>query len=352
MPREKYKSVTLEDIAKKAGVAISTVSRVINVPTLVKSKNVTKVRLAMEALGYDQGSGFVAPENPSPYERRKNESTFAILLLGDITLQWISQRSHIYMSVFDGIESALRNQGANCLIRTIPDESAFEAFVEQKSAVGYFLLRSPDGLTPPKNLSNYPVVTILGTQRPSLGDWASYSVSSMGEIASDVLLKSRKQKIFIFRSTPSPQFNNHRTSLVIEKIREQRLELRIFEDIHLIIRGPNHNHVNQEVISSFLNQISPEEWKEVGVFTETDMIAYEIHRQLKQKGLSDKEFPIIVSPDYHEGRFSELRPKIIGIDFHAEEIVKRAADLIRWRIQNKDAVRLHLMIEPTLVKNN
>ena len=55
MERER-KNVTIKDVAKRAGVAISTVSRVLNGLDKVSEKTQKKVRDAVEELGYVQNA--------------------------------------------------------------------------------------------------------------------------------------------------------------------------------------------------------------------------------------------------------------------------------------------------------
>ena len=51
---ERQKEITIKDVARRAGVAVSTVSRVLNDLDKVSEKTRQKVRAAVEELGYVQ----------------------------------------------------------------------------------------------------------------------------------------------------------------------------------------------------------------------------------------------------------------------------------------------------------
>src|SRR3954464_3149938 len=86
----------IQDVAKEAGVSISTVSRVLNGTAKVNSDIKKRVQAAMEALAYQP--------NPAARSLRSNRSRIIGLLISDI-------QNPFFMSLIRGVEDeALRHE--------------------------------------------------------------------------------------------------------------------------------------------------------------------------------------------------------------------------------------------------
>ncbi|WP_172461682.1 LacI family DNA-binding transcriptional regulator [Dyella jiangningensis] len=92
---------TIKDVAKRSGVSLKTVSRVINRETSVRADTREKVERAIEALGYQP--------NPSARGLRSTHA-YAIGLVYD------NPNAHYVISMQDGVLSACRERGYGLLI--------------------------------------------------------------------------------------------------------------------------------------------------------------------------------------------------------------------------------------------
>src|SRR5690625_6942396 len=93
--------LTIVDVAKRAGVSIATVSRVINNPEIVSEKTRNKVKQIIEELNYE----------PSALGRnlRTSESRLLLALIPDIS-------NPFYSEIINGIQDTAINQGYNTIL--------------------------------------------------------------------------------------------------------------------------------------------------------------------------------------------------------------------------------------------
>lgn len=109
--------VTIEDVAKEAGVSVATVSRAINQNGPVSSKSVEKVHLAITKLNYQ----------PNVWGRRLRRQESRMIL---IFVPYIS--NPFYASIVSGIEDTFRKQGyGTMLCITNGDKAREQEFIKQ-----------------------------------------------------------------------------------------------------------------------------------------------------------------------------------------------------------------------------
>lgn len=109
--------VTIEDVAKEAGVSVATVSRVINRNGPVSSKSEEKVHLAITKLNYQ----------PNVWGRRLRRQESRMIL---IFVPYIS--NPFYASIVSGVEDIVRKQGyGTMLCITNGDKAREQEFIKQ-----------------------------------------------------------------------------------------------------------------------------------------------------------------------------------------------------------------------------
>jgi DNA-binding LacI/PurR family transcriptional regulator len=121
----KSKSVTISDVAKQAGVSISTVSRVLNGTVPVQQEKADRVRAAMDELQF-------VPRAAARVLASRRTNTIGLLLpeIGG----WF------FPSMLRGIEAAARAAGYDLLIHTTEDAQSFKT---SRRALG---MHNTDGL--------------------------------------------------------------------------------------------------------------------------------------------------------------------------------------------------------------
>ncbi|WP_410511326.1 LacI family DNA-binding transcriptional regulator [Paenibacillus sp. BR2-3] len=123
-------AVRIKDVAKHAGVSTATVSHVINKTRYVSHEVETKVKLAMEELDY----------TPNPVARSlRNKKSFIIGLI--VPIKNTDNSNHFFMSIANGIESVLKNEGYHLLL-----SNSQENYDEEIRCIKMFNTQNIDGL--------------------------------------------------------------------------------------------------------------------------------------------------------------------------------------------------------------
>ena len=121
--------VTIEDVAKAAGVSAATVSRVMNRSPLVAEATAQTVRKTVERLGY--------VPNQQARNLRRNESRTVLVLTPNITNPY-------FASVFDGINEGAQALEYNLFLCTVDgknQEALLSEAIDSKRADGAILLK-------------------------------------------------------------------------------------------------------------------------------------------------------------------------------------------------------------------
>lgn len=123
---EPHRWVTMQDVARAAGVSTITVSRVLRTPEKVKAATRGRVEAAVRALGYvpDQVAGALS----------SRESRMVAALVSTLA-------GSIFASTVDGLAQSLRDAGHQLLLGTTEYSSATE-----EALVATALGRRPDGI--------------------------------------------------------------------------------------------------------------------------------------------------------------------------------------------------------------
>jgi len=126
--RERAKSTTIRDVAKAAGVSVGTVSRSLNAPDTVRPFTLSKVRSAIQALGFQ-------PDSRAQNMRRRNTMTIGFVV-DDIG-------NPLHASVFRAADTAMRERGFSLyLVNTngrAADESAAIDMLQHGRADGIIM---------------------------------------------------------------------------------------------------------------------------------------------------------------------------------------------------------------------
>ena len=139
---------TIKDVARRAGVSVATVSRVLNEEGNVKEETVSRVRQAIRELSYRP--------NMLGRDLRRNETKRILVFLNTIANQF-------YSRIVRGIEDCAHKQGYSVMICMTRDEVELEAkylqMLRNRLADGaIFLVAVQEGAVLSRRLAGIPVV--------------------------------------------------------------------------------------------------------------------------------------------------------------------------------------------------
>ena len=338
----------MSDVAEKAGVAVSTVSRVINRSPLVAAARRKEIEAIIKELGYAPS----APEkrkgvrkDPTPWIKHQMVKT---ILFGDYDLSWITNYAPIYAYALHGIEESLRSHGFGRSVEPVATAEELIQLLNQGGADGFLILNT--GQTPlPKAIVNYPVVALLGRHDYLTCDRVTTDANFAGRLAAEYLLeKGCRHFIAISGETPVYRARVRAFCDCLDSSNQRVI------DVHEqnIERGRPHSHrANCELITERLRPNLTGVPKPLGIFSSSDMITSAIYLELARSELKIGEDVHVVSCNNERPYIESLHPFPAAIDVRANYIGRRAVEQLLRRLEYPDAPPECVNILPMLLSS-
>lgn len=325
------KNVTISDVARIAGVSISTVSHVINQTHYVGNDTKSRVLAAIESTGYTQN--LVA-------KSLKSAKTNTIgLVISDF-------RNPFFIDAISGIENALSENGYSLILASSQDSA--EAELEQIKSL---YARRIDGLilTPTVGsgtqsipfLKQIQLPTVLCDRYVNAGlDWVgAENMRSTKELVRHLISLGHRDIIFVVGlrglSTSEERVAGYRAALEEAGIP--------FEE-HNLICGDSRKMPAEERMYQYLSNrnVLP-----TAIVSANNLMTIGVLRTLDRLSLRVPEDIALASFDDFE--WSELfHPKMTALSQPSFDIGRRAAELLLRRIQDPQASRQEEYLSPYL----
>lgn len=322
---------TIRDVARRAEVGISTVSRVINDTGYVSAQTRAKVLKAMQELSY-------YPNEIARSLKRKN--TYSIgLVLTDISNPFFGEVAH-------AVESAARNRNYTLLFSSTGADAKQEA-----AAIDLFLEKQVDGIIwfAPSDMEKVqevstvrktPVV-IITAQPGHLNQNAVYVNDARGAFEAVTHLVRLGHRRIGYIAEPD------RANVSQERLRGYRWALKengILVDSDLIVRG----NFQEGSASQAIDHMCSLESRPTAIFAANDLMAIEAMNRIRSLGLRVPEDVAIVGFD--DVKMSGLP----GIDLTTvsqpkKEMGREAARLLIDSLTQEQSSIRQVILSPHLV---
>lgn len=314
---------TIRDVAKKANVSVSTVSRVINNKGYVHESTKNLVNEAIKKLGF------------VPNQLARSLTTRASKIIGVII-------PHVgptfYGSLIEGMESQALNSGYKILFCQTNDNPEREL-----EYLRFFDHYNIDGLIIASNFSNteklaelnIPIITVDHILDENIPSITSDNVKG-GELAGDLLIKQKRKEIIIFRGPSFLLTTQERTLGFLKSMKKKQLYTEIF-DFDLL--NPNEKLIEEILVNN------P---KTDAIFCFSDTIALATMNVLKRL---EKNVPKDISIIGYDDSIlcNWTNPKLTSIHQSVNFIGKQSVlNLIRL-IRNVELEILHDVIDVELI---
>ncbi len=324
---------SMNDVAKKAGVSIVTVSRVVNNNTNVNEATRAKVLKAIKELKYQ----------PSRVAKRLRSKSLSGNLLG-IMIPDI--QNPFYVDVLRGIEDVAYKNHYAIIVSNFGQD-------EQKERMYLDILKSEsiDGLiVAPAHENDTKVIEVLKSGLPIV-----CVDRGLEGVDVDVVLVSNQKGSFDAVSYLIQQGYN-RIAFIAGKpqIPSSRLREKGFREAHekynlpvdesLIKRGDSSHKSGIELCEELLNLKNPPN----AIFTGNNLITLGALETIHKHGISiPNDLAIIGFDDMYWS--NSLNPSLTAVKQPAYEIGKRAAELLIQRINDPERPTIQMMLNTELI---
>lgn len=340
--------MSINDVAKLAGVSSSTVSRVINNHPRVAPETAKSVRKAMQELGYAPSDRRPGPK-PS-FRPRSGSATIAFLVFGTSR----TRATPAFEDLLRGVSIGASKNDLNLVFNHVPDAEYLPPRILDQRTDGILLHGLPPVGEARERLRRLPTVWLMGgRRRPEWGDQVLPDWYEIGELAAKYLT------------------GRGHTHLAFMNLDSGHWSLRAYGQAFMIashdanasavalqrMRPPSPEYWHQlsrEAVDSIVSEFRSLPNQPTGIFVADDMQVAMLQPALQQAGVEIGPGKVeIISCNNEEPYLVGLMPRPAVIDIRVESIGRRGVEQLLWRFEHPDVnERLITAIEPHIVNSN
>ena len=337
--------MTLQEIARHAGVSASTVSRVINSIPGITASTVENVRRSMRALSY----------TPSPRRRGRAKSPD----LTDAKVAFVAigpsgnQLAPAYDYLLRGISSAALQRQIDLHINFVADHE-LPALAQKFAGNGFDGLLLQGVIESPaliRALRHIPTVWLMGNRRrPTWGDQVMPDNATVGQLAAQYLLRHNHRQV-MYSGIASGWWIGVRMLAFQQAVEDAGGA--VTDVVYQQPEGSVSNSVNAEVlVAKLVEAYRAADPKPTALFVAEDWLVRPVFNALAVAGITigaghDLE---VISCNNDRAHLAGVNPVPATIDIRYEAIGCRAVEQLAFLItQAAPQDRVRIMIEPQLV---
>lgn len=343
---------TITDVARAAGVATGTVSRVLNNHADVNEDIRDRVRKAAEELGYVR------------LRQRKRARSGTTTASGNIGLICFGMENTlvqipIVSHALQGIEIILSGSGRNLVFANIPNGDRVPPFISENRVEGLILKGPNRGLLPStkesellRQVYRFPHIWLMGKLDNAIGDHCNFDTTKVAQLALDHFREKGHRRVAFMNPKPGQtQF---------EKVKRSFLSYAPNFDIEVTLLELEQQDAPQWPLPAItqpenVDQLA-EEWSKTpktkratAIFVPSDRTAVQLYSALERRNLRAGRDVSVISCNNEASLVTPLHPGLTSVDVHAEAVGRRAVDQLLWRIEHRNEPGdIQLLLEPTL----
>lgn len=340
--------MSLEVIAKKAGVSKATVSRVLNGSDRISSETSKKVLKVAHALKYKQKQ-----------YRRVTRDTGKNAIRGTIGLLWVDINPQLtqhvfFVSLFGELSRALAEQGLRMVLMDVKSDDVPRDFLGKAGVEGLIVMANhlPEELV--VQIRTLPAVRILSAEEGSL-DWSDFVLpdeARVGQMAAEHFLSNGIRDAVFFNTRAHHSVFVERGEAFVQAMRKAGAEGRT-----CIGSNPDSSYTywsmaklraETEIVLKQLMSKSKSLPK--GIFVPADDDAVVLNHLLHQMDGKLAEKVDVVCCNNDDTLLGLLSPRPVSIDINKPAIAQEAVSRLIKRMNGGNSARgVKILIPPVLV---
>jgi DNA-binding LacI/PurR family transcriptional regulator len=331
---------TLKDVAKKAGVAPSTVSRVINDSSRISEETKFKVRKIMDEIGYHP--------NINARNLVKQRSHNLGLVIPYSTEEAFADP--FYSEILRGIGVLAHSKGFNLLLLTSNGEEEEKKTVlnavRGKQIDGVLLLRAKkeDELIDELTKINFPFVIVGRPEEKDKYYWVNNDNITASEKVVDYLIKNGHRKIAMIIGDDNYIMNNDRLEGYKRSFKKNGLKI----NNDLILKSDNTDHQNIYMLSQQMIKEHPEITAFYGM---SDTMAYTIMQAMNDMNVKIPDDISIVG--FNNNPMSKIvSPPLTTVDINIYLLGNKATELLIGVINGQVDKYQHTIVPTNIIERD
>jgi LacI family transcriptional regulator len=340
------KTKSIVDVARKAGVSVATVSRVLNDSSLVKPETKEQIRKVADQLGYELPFRRPGPKPGRPVHKKM----VAFLSFmdrnryhagGDIPSTFLALRR--------GVEEGAQEYGLSVQLHLIATEAELSETIENGKFSGFILQGGKPHSSVKEFLKTKPCCWV--TNNPWTPDWGDHIMPDhreVGMMAAEYLIgRGCRKLVSIWLGCPD-RVSALRKEGFLYAADKQGVERRfVFAEspsADVQVTYPEAVYVN-EIIERF----HQEDFLADGIFFDSDYSMATLYPVMVRDKIIIPEKTVLISCNNQQPFLKGIKPHPATMDVHFEQIGRIGVSQLVWRMKNPDCQRVRSLISPSLI---
>jgi len=345
--------MSIVDVAKRAGVSVATVSRVINDFPGVSPRTARQVRTAMKELLY-----IPAPIRPGP-KPGSRRTTKARIRVGSLVVLTVGQTSRDWLtlpmmaSMFAGITAATAERGVRLMVDEMPDPRKLSELISKRQVDGAIVFWSSHlgiGNLEQLRAHGIPMVRLMGAiDGPVEVDHVTTDNTAVGRLAHQHLAACGCRDVAFTTEFPSWPLMRLRGQSFANSARDAGHRVSSYvvgSDGAAEVYRPRV--VMASTLEELVDKLASRSPRPSGLFSSTDRLTLKLYPLLESRGLFPGKDISVVSCDNQEAMLSLLRPRPASVDLRPDTIGQLAVARLIHRLQFPEEAALQIQVPPAL----
>ena len=350
-----YKKITLSDVAREAGVALGTASRVLNNFTDVDPDTRKRVLHTVQRLRY-KPLRTRRPVSADGAGAKKVRNIGLILLGMDDSLVHVP----VLTEIVHGVEAAVTELNGNLLLANLPDATRVPAFLRDNQVDGllvkisqYSELPNPDSHPLVRNLLRFPIVWLWGKPVGAPGDLCTFNHETAAHLAADHLRSKGHRRVAFLNPKKGKSSLEHIKKEFRFACESRELEFSALES------ASSRTATWPEPAVTDHSELLPlvQEWAKLpksrrpsAIFVPADNIAVHLYAALEERGIEVARDVSVISCNHEKPLVRSFNPPLTTMDVCASRIGAKSVAQLLTRLDNRmDNSVQTFLFEPTLV---
>lgn len=326
------KKPTIYDVAKRAGVSIATVSRILNSPDKVNSETRERVLVAIDDLGF------------VPKAEARARALRQTGRIGVITPFFTAPS---FVQRLRGIAEALSPKNYELVVYTVDSTNHLQSYLSTlpltSNLDGLIILSLPVGDTEVKRLIENGLPTVLVEYpHPKLNCVEIDDVQG-GHMAATYLLAKGHRRVAFLGDTDLPEYSIHPVSLRLNGFRQTLREAGIEIPETFVCLAPYSQEQTRQVAKELLNLPEPP----TAIFAATDFQALGVLKAARELNVKvPEQLAVIGFDDLDMAEYADLTT----ICQHLDESGRLAVEILLSQVESPSRPPRHVKIPLTLIE--
>jgi len=326
------KKPTIYDVAKRAGVSITTISRMLNTPDKVNSATREKVLVAIDALGF------------VPKAEARARAMQHIGRIGVISPFFTAPS---FIQRLRGVAAVLSSKNYELVIYTVDSNDHLQGYLSSLPLTGnldglIILSLSVDDSQVRRFIDHGLPAVLIEYPHPKLNCVEIDDVEG-GYMAATYLLGKGHRRIAFLGDTDLPEYSIHPVSLRLRGFRRALKEARIKLPDTFVRLAPYSQEQTRKVAKELLNLPEPP----TAIFAATDFQALGVLKAARQLGFKvPDQLAVIGFDDLDIAEYVDLTT----ISQHLDESGRLAVELLLSQIESPSRPSRHVKLPLTLIE--